>query len=290
MCDEWSEVGKDFAGRENPLTFKSARRFTVFAVTITHQPPVYPIGEISARSGFSAATLRYYEQIGILHPTTRTAAGYRLYDDHALDRLAFIARAKQLGCSLEEISDLNAAWDGGECGPVQDRLQSLVDRKLAAARQRIVELVTLTAELEQTRVALERHRPEGPCDDRCGCVSDPEIPAAQPVTLSTKFVTPRTDGPPVTCALGAAEIPERMEAWRSALTHAVTRVAVDGGLRVTFDHRMPLTDLAELVAAEQRCCSFFDFSITIDRRGVALEARAPADALPIVLTLLGAPK
>ena len=37
-------------------------------------------------------------------PAGRTDAGYRLYDDGALERLAFVARAKQLGCSLEEIT------------------------------------------------------------------------------------------------------------------------------------------------------------------------------------------
>ena len=39
----------------------------------------------------------------------RTAAGYRIYDERTLDRRAFIARAKQLGCSLEEITGLTTA-------------------------------------------------------------------------------------------------------------------------------------------------------------------------------------
>ena len=57
----------------------------------------YQIKDIADRSGFTAATLRYYEEIGLLPEPTRTPAGYRLYDDHTLDRLAFITRAKQLG-------------------------------------------------------------------------------------------------------------------------------------------------------------------------------------------------
>ena len=60
---------------------------------------------MSKRSGFTPATLRYYEDLGLLPAPSRTDAGYRLYDDKALDRLAFIARAKQLGCSLEETAD-----------------------------------------------------------------------------------------------------------------------------------------------------------------------------------------
>ena len=81
----------------------------------------------------------------------RTAGGYRSYDDEALARLAFIARAKQLGCTLDEISDLSIAWDGGRCGPVQDRLRDLVAAKLADAQARIAELVTVSAELQRAR-------------------------------------------------------------------------------------------------------------------------------------------
>jgi len=70
----------------------------------------YQIKDVAERTGFTPATLRYYEEIGLLPASTRTAAGYRIYDDSSLDRLAFIARAKQLGCSLGEIADLR--WRG----------------------------------------------------------------------------------------------------------------------------------------------------------------------------------
>ena len=59
------------------------------------------IKDIADASGFTAATLRYYEEIGLLPESSRSAAGYRLYDPGTLDRLAFIARAKQLGCTLD---------------------------------------------------------------------------------------------------------------------------------------------------------------------------------------------
>ena len=68
------------------------------------------IKEVADASGFTAATLRYYEQIGLLPEASRTPAGYRMYDQRTLERLAFIARAKQLGCSLDEITGLTTAW------------------------------------------------------------------------------------------------------------------------------------------------------------------------------------
>jgi MerR family transcriptional regulator, copper efflux regulator len=131
----------------------------VYALTVT---PAYKIKEVAERSGFSAATLRYYEEIGLLPESARTPAGYRTYDDHTLDRLAFIARAKQLGCSLDEIADLTLAWDGGSCGPVQDRLRLAVANKLATAQQQIVELMTLTSEL-LARGPM-KHRSRAPSD------------------------------------------------------------------------------------------------------------------------------
>lgn len=67
------------------------------------------IKEVAERTGFSAPTLRYYEEIGLLPAPTRTAAGYRTYDEATVERLAFIARAKWLGCSLDEIADLTTA-------------------------------------------------------------------------------------------------------------------------------------------------------------------------------------
>ena len=58
------------------------------------------IGELAELTETSVPTIRYYEQIGLLPEAARTAAGYRLYDQRTLDRLAFIARAKQLSCSF----------------------------------------------------------------------------------------------------------------------------------------------------------------------------------------------
>jgi DNA-binding transcriptional MerR regulator len=244
----------------------------------------YQIKDVAERSGFTTATLRYYEEIGLLPEPARTPAGYRLYDDHTLDRLAFISRAKQLGCSLAEIADLATAWDGGRCGPVQDRLRTVVKDKIATAQVQLVELMTLTSELQRAAAALERHRPEGPCDVECGCVAEPSAAvslAAEP--------TPVDGSPPVACTLSAESMPGRLHEWRAVLAHVERHDAIDGGVRATFASSAPLGELIRLAAAEQGCCQFFSFAITIDTRGVALEVRAPDDAVPIVQSLFGTP-
>lgn len=248
----------------------------------------YTIKDVATRSGFTPATLRYYEDIGLLPGTIRTKAGYRLYDDQSVERLAFIARAKQLGCSLGEIADLATAWDGGACGPVQDKLRGVVAEKLARARGQIGELVTLTADLERAGAALEMHRPQGACDEQCGCVGEPVVNAeSRPATAVALLPKPisRSDSTPIACSLDSESVQERFAEWQALLEHAEQREPIRDGIRLTFAPSTPTHELMRLAEAERNCCQFFEFAISIDARGLALEVRAPHDALPLVLSL-----
>jgi DNA-binding transcriptional MerR regulator len=130
----------------------------------------YTIGEAAQRSGFSASALRYYEGIGLLEPSTRTGSGYRVYDDDTLSRLAFISRAKHLGCSLEEITDLVAIWDGERCGPVQRRFHDLITVKIADAQRQIIELTALTEQLRDAAALLAGPATDGRCGPDCVCL------------------------------------------------------------------------------------------------------------------------
>jgi MerR family transcriptional regulator, copper efflux regulator len=250
------------------------------------------IKEVADASGFTAATLRYYEQIGLLPEASRTPAGYRMYDQRTLDRLAFIARAKQLGCNLDEITGLTTAWDGGQCGPIQDQLRRLVAAKVVAAQRQIGELMTFTSEMQHAAAALERHRPDGACDTDCGCVSDPD--STQTITATNQAVSlsikPAIIGESaIACTLSAGSMIGRIADWQSLLAHVERREQIDGGIRSLFAASVPSDELIRLVAAEQDCCQFFQFAITVDTRGVALEVRAPADAQSIVESMFGTP-
>jgi MerR family transcriptional regulator, copper efflux regulator len=245
----------------------------------------YKINEAAQRSGFSAATLRYYDDIGLVPAASRTESGYRMYDDRSLGRLGFITRAKQLGCSLEETGELLVAWDGGQCGPVQDRLRSLVATKAAEAEHQIAELTTLRSELAAAASALEGHRPNGPCDDSCGCVSTPQAAAsvsliAKPARLAAEV--------PIACTATVDSALRTLDAWQALFDrYATSRVAIDGGARVEFVSTVDVSELARLASVEQDCCRFFSFAITIDQRGVGLEIAGPADARPVVYALVG---
>lgn len=111
-------------------------------------------------------------------PEARTAAGYRLYDERALERLAFIAHAKQLGCTLEEITDLVVIWDGDECAPVQRRFHELVTAKLAETEQRIAALKAFSDQLQVAAARLTEPPVDGPCDEHCACLVDQIAPVA----------------------------------------------------------------------------------------------------------------
>lgn len=250
----------------------------------------YTIGQMAERSGFSASALRYYEQHGLVEPVERTDAGYRLYDDTSRARLEFIGRAKQLGCTLEEITDLAELWEGQDCGPVQARLHELVTQKIADAQRRSTELVRLTAQLQTAAAHLGGEPVDGPCDDRCACLDGhSESTQSTQSTEPTPVVLGERVDPDIACTLPVAEMPDRMDDWQLILAHVTGREpTADGGLRLSLDPAVPIQELARLVAAEQACCAFFAFAITVDARGVALEVSAPAQAADIVTAVFGA--
>ena len=94
---------------------------------------------------------------------------------------------------------------------------------------------------------------------------------------------------PVACTLDSSAVGSRLDEWQALLSRVSTKAPIPGGLRLTFEQDAPVAEIARLAAAEQECCRFFSFTITIDDRGVALEVTAPPDAEPIVASLFGVP-
>jgi MerR family transcriptional regulator, copper efflux regulator len=66
----------------------------------------YTIGELARLTDYPKDTIRYYERTGLISAPPRTAAGYRRYPQATAERLQMVRRAKELGFSLAEISEL----------------------------------------------------------------------------------------------------------------------------------------------------------------------------------------
>ena len=63
----------------------------------------YAIGELARLSGVKIPTIRYYEGIGLLPAPPRTDGNQRRYDEGALDRLRFIAHAREMGFPMDSV-------------------------------------------------------------------------------------------------------------------------------------------------------------------------------------------
>ena len=68
-----------------------------------------------------------------------------------------------------------------------------------------------------------------------------------------------------------------------------TRTAIPGGVRLEFAAGADVNEIARLSVAEQDCCRFLSFALTVDGRGIGLDVRAPEDAKMVVHALFGAP-
>ena len=274
-------------------------------MTTTETPPArYRIAEIARRSGFSASTLRYYEQAGVLDAPERTPAGYRLYTDRDLERLRLIARAKDLGCTLEETAELVRAWDSDQCGPVKHRLRALVRDKVAEVEAHLAEQAAFADQLRATADALAGRPLDGPCADSCGCTTTSAGDDAgcggcgtggrtcddAVVSLGRTAGTGEASDVPIACSLSGTDMATRVDDWQNLLSTVASRGSVPGGLRLELADRRDLGDLARLVEAEQGCCPFFSFAITVDRRGLSLEVTAPPDGQDLLTAIFGDPR
>lgn len=126
---------------------------------------MFHVGEVSHRLGLNPQTLYFYERVGLIPPPQRTEAGYRLFSQQDMERIAFIVRAKSLGLSLDEIKGILALKDGRSltCKVVYERLNQKVqdiEEKIRQLRSLQNELVPL---LEQCHININHPDPTHQC-------------------------------------------------------------------------------------------------------------------------------
>lgn len=104
------------------------------------------IGALARQVGLRSSALRYYEQEGLLAPTSRSESGYRLYQPEAIDTLRFIQRAQRLGFSL---ADIRLLLDGWRRGDLDDQeLLATAEARHVSLERRITGLLVQQHELQ----------------------------------------------------------------------------------------------------------------------------------------------
>lgn len=128
------------------------------------------IGDAAAASGLPAKTIRYYEEVGLVRPA-RGANGYRDFSDQDAQKLAFLARARSLGFSLDDCRILLSLYE--------DRSRASADVK-ALALARIDDIDAKIAALGAMRQTLSDLAARCQGDDRpdCPILDDLSHPAA----------------------------------------------------------------------------------------------------------------
>lgn len=103
------------------------------------------IGDVAARAGVPASTIRYYERLGLLARANRSEAGYRQYSEKTIDELGFIRKAQALGFSLDETGEILKLTRSGQAPCAQ--VLSMAHAHLEAVRDRIRQLQKFETQL-----------------------------------------------------------------------------------------------------------------------------------------------
>ena len=115
------------------------------------------IGQVAEQTGLSLRTIRFYEENGLVVPTTRTEGGFRLYSAEDVARLEVVKRMKPLGFSLEDMAALLdvlhqlGTADDASRPALEDRLRmfyAAADTRVTALREQLAVAEGFAADLQ----------------------------------------------------------------------------------------------------------------------------------------------
>jgi DNA-binding transcriptional MerR regulator len=113
----------------------------------------FTVGELSRLTGVTVRALRYYDEIGLVPPSARSDAGYRLYDDRDVLRLQQVLMLRELGVPLDQCA---TAIEGDRATLLRKHRDALIDKR-ARLDQRL-------AAVDQALGALEKGQTMQPID------------------------------------------------------------------------------------------------------------------------------
>ena len=120
------------------------------------------IGKVSAITGVTTDTIRYYERRGLLPKPARTAAGYRQYSDGVVNRLSLVRNAQRFGFSLAEIAGFLRVREAG--GKPCHEVRAAAQHMLEAMDAQIADLVSTRKRMRHTLRNWDRTLQQTPSD------------------------------------------------------------------------------------------------------------------------------
>ncbi|MCV2884027.1 MerR family transcriptional regulator [Aestuariibacter sp. AA17] len=104
---------------------------------------MYTVNQLGKKYNLSRSTLLYYDKIGLLKPSARSEANYRLYSKNDVNRMEKIATYRDAGLSLESIADILNSDDTSSTNILEQRLHSLNSEisELRQQQQLVVKLL-----------------------------------------------------------------------------------------------------------------------------------------------------
>lgn len=114
------------------------------------------IGDFATLAGTNLRTLRYYEEIGLLQPASRSAGGFRYYRAEDLDRLRMVSSLQNLGLELARIRELmDTRTDGRARSEFMQRVRTALGEQAALIDGRMAELAAQRRGLDQAMAKLK---------------------------------------------------------------------------------------------------------------------------------------
>lgn len=108
--------------------YDDASGYSIYNVQVIAMPEILlRIGQLANELGTTTKTLRFYEEIGLLHKSKRSQSGYRLYDQEAVSHARLLIGLRRLGLSIDELNVFCSAANGDS---LRQRLLALMDEKI----------------------------------------------------------------------------------------------------------------------------------------------------------------
>jgi MerR family mercuric resistance operon transcriptional regulator len=117
------------------------------------------IGRLAKVAGVTVETIRYYQRRGLIAEPARPPGGQRKYGLHAMDQIAFIRRAQQLGFSLAEVQDLLQLAERKSTRMTR----AIAERKVEFLQSQVTRLRSMIRRLSGLIAASRRSAPREPC-------------------------------------------------------------------------------------------------------------------------------